>query len=118
MRAKRKSRLTKQRGVEARREVEALTVAWIVCTGWSVAAQIVTAIAYVCSIVLGTHRAVAVYAGWMLAAAALLGLTAIVMTPVVLRRRRTRPPQSVVMGSLVVNALPLVILAVLFVARQ
>jgi hypothetical protein len=114
---KRKARSKKKRHVAEQRDAEVLTVAWIVCTGWSAAAQLVTVVLYACSFAPNAHRAVAVYAGWLLAVAAIIGLAAIVMTPIVLRRRRTKPPRSMVLGSLVVNALPVLILATLFVAR-
>lgn len=89
--------------------VEILTVGWMLMVVTTLACEI----GFVISRGLadgGAH--LMVLSGLLLFAALVIGTLALILTPIVLRNRRARPPAGIVFFAAVVSAIPLGIVAV------
>jgi hypothetical protein len=128
---KRKSRLRQRREqkqsrrsatapVEAR-SAEAVTVGWMLTTLATVAAQIVGGITLVVAAMADDpQRApllLRVAPGLMMFISVVTGLVGLALVPVVLRLRLTPPPRPIIVGVILINLSPLVIVAILCLAQ-
>lgn len=103
---KRKHR-TPARDENAPRTVEILTIGWML--------MVVTTLACEIGFVLARGLAadgdsLMALSAVLLFAAVVIGLLALLLTPIVLRHRRTAPPKGILVFATIVSAMPLVVL--------
>ena len=97
------------------RPAVAVTVAWMLTTICSAAAQLLTLVMWLVArsagIPEGRPNALAVIPDVMLMVAFLTGLLALILTPITLRTRRSPPPRAITIAAVLVGLSPLVIIA-------
>lgn len=97
------------------RPAVAVTVAWMLTTVCSAAAQVLALamwlVARSAGIPAGQPNALAVIPGVMLMVAVFTGILALILTPITLRTRVAPPPRIITIAAVVIGVLPLIIIA-------
>ena len=103
------------------RPAVAVTVAWMLTTICSAAAQLLALVMWLVArsagIPVGQPNALAVIPGVMLMVAVFTGILALILTPITLRTRRSPPPRTITIAAVVIGVLPLLIIAAISLRR-